>query len=63
MYPVAPFLTRIMDREIQLGGVTVPAGQLILMSIYSMGRMEKYFVHPETYWPGRWERRGGRVMN
>ena len=55
---MAPFLTRIPDRTIQLGGFEVPAGQLILLSIFAMGRMPEYFTEPEKYWPERWERDG-----
>jgi len=58
LYPVAPFLTRIPERTIQLDGFEVPAGQLIVMSIFAMGRMPEYFTEPEKYWPGRWERDG-----
>lgn len=58
LYPVAPFLTRIPDRDIQVGGFEVPAGQLILLSIFAMGRMPEYFTEPEKYWPARWDRIG-----
>jgi ecdysteroid 2-hydroxylase len=56
LYPVAPFLTRIPNRDVEVGGFTVPRGQLILISIFAMGRMSQYFTQPTRYWPGRWER-------
>lgn len=56
---MAPFLTRIPERTIQLGGFEISAGQLIVMSIFAMGRMTENFAEPEKYWPRRWERDGG----
>ncbi|XP_003743235.1 cytochrome P450 315a1, mitochondrial [Galendromus occidentalis] len=56
LYPVAPFLTRILDQEISLNGYRVPAGKLILMSLYTTGRDPKSFPEPNSFKPERWLR-------
>ncbi|XP_022243138.1 cytochrome P450 315a1, mitochondrial-like [Limulus polyphemus] len=56
LYPVAPFLTRILPQDIVLNGYRVPAGKLILMSLYTTGRDPKYFPNPDHFKPDRWLR-------
>ena len=60
MFPVAPFLTRILDKPIKLSEEwneeILKKDQLILMSSYAMSRNDKYFESPERFWPERWER-------
>ncbi|XP_076334685.1 cytochrome P450 315a1, mitochondrial-like [Tachypleus tridentatus] len=56
LYPVAPFLTRILPQDIVLNGYRVPAGKLILMSLYTTGRDPKYFPNPDRFTPDRWLR-------
>ncbi|RWS29023.1 cytochrome P450 315a1-like protein [Leptotrombidium deliense] len=56
MYPIAPFLSRILAKDIILGGYHIPKGKLIAMSIYTTGRDEKYFEKPNTFKPERWIR-------
>nr|WET52810.1 cytochrome P450 [Phaedon brassicae] len=58
LYPVAPFLTRIIPEEVVVCGYTIPANTLIVMSIYTSGRSEKYFKDPNTFIPDRWLRNG-----
>uniref|UniRef100_T1JAE9 Cytochrome P450 n=1 Tax=Strigamia maritima TaxID=126957 RepID=T1JAE9_STRMM len=54
LYPVAPFLTRILTEDVVLGGYTVPKGKLVLMSMYSTGRDEEYFEQADEFVPERW---------
>lgn len=64
LYPVAPFLTRILSEDIVLGGYHIPAGKLILMSLYTTGRDERHFSEPNQFRPERWLRdrdRSGQV--
>lgn len=61
LYPVAPFLTRILSEDIVLNGYTVPAGKLILMSLYTTGRDERQFTEPNEFRPERWLRDGDRA--
>ena len=60
MYPVAPFLTRILDEPIKLSEewdeTILKKHTLVLMSIYTMSRNGAYFENPNTFWPERWER-------
>lgn len=56
LYPSAPFLTRIIPDPISLSGYLTPPNTLIVLSIYSSGRDEKYFKDPEKFLPNRWER-------
>lgn len=64
LYPVAPFLTRILSDDIVLDGYHIPAGKLILMSLYTTGRDEQHFSDPHAFRPERWLRdrdRAGQV--
>ncbi|KAH6934046.1 hypothetical protein HPB50_019788 [Hyalomma asiaticum] len=64
LYPVAPFLTRILSEDIVLDGYHIPAGKLILMSLYTTGRDPQHFSDPHTFRPERWLRdqdRAGQV--
>ncbi|XP_044750639.1 cytochrome P450 315a1, mitochondrial [Coccinella septempunctata] len=56
LYPVAPFLTRFLPHESQISGYKIPENSLIIMSIYSTGRNEKYFENPLEFIPERWDR-------
>ncbi|KDR16797.1 cytochrome P450 315a1, mitochondrial [Zootermopsis nevadensis] len=56
LYPTAPFLTRYLPQDNLIGGYHVPAGDLILLSIYTSGRDEKNFPKPNEFWPHRWTR-------
>ncbi|XP_013794786.1 cytochrome P450 315a1, mitochondrial-like [Limulus polyphemus] len=56
LYPVAPFLTRILSKDIVLNGYEIPSGKLILMSLYTTGRDPKYFSDPDHFIPDRWLR-------
>ncbi|XP_044266354.1 cytochrome P450 315a1, mitochondrial [Tribolium madens] len=57
LYPVAPFLTRILPEDAILGGYGVPKGTLVVMSIYTSGRDERYFKNPSHFQPERWDRK------
>uniref|UniRef100_T1J337 Cytochrome P450 n=1 Tax=Strigamia maritima TaxID=126957 RepID=T1J337_STRMM len=54
LYPVAPFLTRILTDDVVLGGYKVPKGKLVLMSMYTTGRDAQYFEQPDQFLPERW---------
>ncbi|XP_065309170.1 cytochrome P450 315a1, mitochondrial [Dermacentor albipictus] len=61
LYPVAPFLTRILSEDIVLDGYHIPAGKLILMSLYTTGRDEQHFSEPHAFRPERWLRDRDRM--
>ncbi|XP_059480622.1 cytochrome P450 315a1, mitochondrial [Neocloeon triangulifer] len=56
LYPVAPFLTRILPDESRLAGYTIPGGSLVLLSLYTSGRSAANFPDPSRFWPERWSR-------
>ncbi|XP_023243581.1 cytochrome P450 315a1, mitochondrial-like [Centruroides sculpturatus] len=56
IYPVAPFLTRILSKDITLKEYLIPKGTLILMSLYTTGRDQKYYSNPNHFYPERWIR-------
>ncbi|ERE82332.1 cytochrome P450 11B1, partial [Cricetulus griseus] len=54
LYPVAAFLERIICSDLVLQNYHVPAGTVLHMSVYSMGRNPAVFPRPERYTPQRW---------
>lgn len=56
LYPVAPFLTRILPHSVELLGYTIPSNTLIILSIYTSGRDKRFFDRPEEFIPDRWTR-------
>nr|CAI5851025.1 unnamed protein product [Callosobruchus analis] len=56
LYPAAPFLTRNLPETIEVGGYQIPKHTLIVMSIYTSGRDERFFEKPEKFIPTRWSR-------
>ena len=59
LFPVAPFLTRILDKPIELteewNENILKKDQLILISTYSMARSSDHFDNPDTFCPERWK--------
>ncbi|XP_014671028.1 PREDICTED: cytochrome P450 10-like [Priapulus caudatus] len=53
-FPVTFATSRIIPRDIEMGGYTIPKGSHVQASLYSMGRDPKLFNDPETYNPDRW---------
>merc|ERR1719150_1025909 len=57
LYPVAPFLTRLIPKtSLQLGPYLVPPGSLVLVSSYTMARDSSIFYNPDLILPERWGR-------
>ncbi|XP_037091390.1 cytochrome P450 315a1, mitochondrial-like [Pollicipes pollicipes] len=56
MYPVAPFLTRLIQADTVIGGYQIPAGTPLCVSLYTSGRDERYFAEPLSFRPERWLR-------
>lgn len=63
LYPTAPFLARTLDKDIELGGYSIPAGKSIIFSLYTTSRCGDYFEKPLQFKPERWLRsnRGDRT--
>lgn len=58
LYPVAPFQTRVLQRNTNLLGYEVPAGMMVALSVYTMGRDPAIFPNPDCFSPDRWLRDG-----
>ncbi|XP_034252654.1 cytochrome P450 315a1, mitochondrial [Thrips palmi] len=56
LYPVAPFLIRIVPEQCVIGGYELPPNKLVFLSLYTSGRDPKNFPEPEKFWPERWLR-------
>ncbi|KAL1767358.1 cytochrome P450, family 11, subfamily b, polypeptide 1 [Sigmodon hispidus] len=54
LYPVASILERFLSSDLVLQNYHVPAGTLVLLYLYSMGRNPSVFPRPERYTPQRW---------
>ncbi|ERL87956.1 hypothetical protein D910_05344 [Dendroctonus ponderosae] len=54
LYPVAPFLTRILSEDIQIKGFDIPAGTVLILSIFTSGRDSESFPEPQRFDPERW---------
>ncbi|CAG9786808.1 unnamed protein product [Diatraea saccharalis] len=60
LYPVAPFLTRILPQESILGQYILNEGTPIIASIYTMGRDNNNFSEASKFMPSRWCRNDPR---
>ncbi|OWR46642.1 cytochrome P450 CYP315A1 [Danaus plexippus plexippus] len=56
LYPVAPFLTRILPQETILGDYKLSKGTPIIASIYTTGRDKQNFSEPNSFLPYRWDK-------
>uniref|UniRef100_A0A1B6CUW2 Cytochrome P450 n=2 Tax=Clastoptera arizonana TaxID=38151 RepID=A0A1B6CUW2_9HEMI len=56
LYPAAPFITRALPADTNIGGYLVSQGQMIIISMYTAGRNEEYFPNSMKFWPERWIR-------
>ncbi|XP_063086497.1 cytochrome P450 11B1, mitochondrial isoform X1 [Cavia porcellus] len=54
MYPVGLFLERFLTSPLVLQNYHIPAGTLVHLNLYSMGRNPEVFLSPEHYNPQRW---------
>lgn len=60
LYPVAPFLTRILPKECIFGPYRLEEGTSIIASIYTSGRDEQNFSKADEFLPYRWDRNDAR---
>ncbi|ROL46622.1 Cholesterol side-chain cleavage enzyme, mitochondrial [Anabarilius grahami] len=56
LHPVAVSLQRYITEDIVLQNYHIPAGTLVQLGLYAMGRDHRVFPHPEQYRPSRWVR-------
>ncbi|XP_072284108.1 cholesterol 24-hydroxylase-like isoform X2 [Pyxicephalus adspersus] len=53
LYPPAPGTSRMVDEEIVLHDVKIPAHAVVMFNSYVMGRMEQFFEDPLVFKPDR----------
>uniref|UniRef100_A0A3B4YSX5 Cholesterol side-chain cleavage enzyme, mitochondrial n=1 Tax=Seriola lalandi dorsalis TaxID=1841481 RepID=A0A3B4YSX5_SERLL len=56
LHPVAVSLQRYIAEDIIIQNYHIPAGTLVQLGLYAMGRDPKVFFRPEQYLPSRWLR-------
>ncbi|KAI2551549.1 cytochrome P450 family 11 subfamily B member 1, partial [Homo sapiens] len=54
LYPVGLFLERVASSDLVLQNYHIPAGTLVRVFLYSLGRNPALFPRPERYNPQRW---------
>nr|ABB16316.1 cholesterol side chain cleavage protein [Potamotrygon motoro] len=54
LHPVAITIQRYINEDIVLHNYHVPAGTLVHVGVYAMGKDSKYFRNPEQFVPERW---------
>uniref|UniRef100_A0A2K6TS08 steroid 11beta-monooxygenase n=1 Tax=Saimiri boliviensis boliviensis TaxID=39432 RepID=A0A2K6TS08_SAIBB len=54
LYPVGPFVERVVSSDLVLQNYHIPAGTLVRVSLYSLGHNPALFPRPERYRPQRW---------
>jgi cytochrome P450 len=47
--PVATFKAREANRDVEIGGVQIPAGSILSMVVHSANRDEEVFENPDTF--------------
>ncbi|XP_072138863.1 cholesterol side-chain cleavage enzyme, mitochondrial-like [Mobula birostris] len=57
LYPVATTVQRYLHEDTVLHNYHVPAGMLVQVGLYAMGRNSEIFSNPEKYDPERWLKR------
>ncbi|KAK2095147.1 hypothetical protein P7K49_026563 [Saguinus oedipus] len=63
LYPVGPFVERVVSSDLVLQNYHIPAGTLVQVFLYSLGRNAALFPSPERYNPQRWLDTKGSVRN
>lgn len=53
LYPTAPIIVRDLPRDIEAGGVTIPAGTVGIVPIYAMHRNRDFWREPDRFDPSR----------
>ncbi|XP_060051755.1 cytochrome P450 11B1, mitochondrial-like [Erinaceus europaeus] len=54
LYPVGVTLDRVLTSDVVLHNYHIPAGTLVMLSLYSLGRSPTTFTRPERYHPQHW---------
>lgn len=57
LYPIGTEVSRLIDRDMQLGGYHIPAGTQVDLNQWVQLRSERCFPEPTTFRPERWLRK------
>ncbi|XP_014784451.1 cytochrome P450 10 isoform X1 [Octopus bimaculoides] len=57
VYPIVFFISRILQKDVNICGYKVPTGTKVQASLYSISRDINLFSNPEKYDPHRWIRK------
>ena len=63
LYPPVPRMVRTAVRDCEIGGYTVPAGSLVIVSQYVTHRDARFFPDPDKFDPDRWTPEAKRVRH
>jgi len=54
LYPTAPLVQRKVVTSTVVGGVSLPQGARVLISLYNLHRHPEFWPHPDQFMPERW---------
>ncbi|GJQ77316.1 hypothetical protein Trydic_g20296, partial [Trypoxylus dichotomus] len=55
-YTPVPFISRLVDKDVNLDGIFIPKGLSIILFLYGIHMNPKYYPNPEKFDPSRFER-------
>ena len=55
LYPPIWLLTRVVNEDTRLGGITIPSGAAVAFSPYLLSRHDVFYPDPQRFDPDRWE--------
>ncbi|XP_044267668.1 cytochrome P450 4V2-like [Tribolium madens] len=61
LYPVGPFFSRELDKDVVFEDKILPKGLTITLFIYALHRNPEYFTDPEKFKPSRFETINGKM--